>query len=85
MFLAIQKAKLPISIRDPEGIRKRILGLDNIGIVPNYQSLHRANQSFPKEQDVHDVVYYDDIGRYKQRLKPFITWKPLPILKPKLL
>ncbi len=85
MFLAIQKVKLPISIHDPEGIRKRLLGLDNIGVVPGYRSLHRANQSFPEEQDVYDVIYYDDLGRYKQRLKPFITWKPLPIFKPKLL
>ncbi len=83
MFLAIHKASLPISIYDPEGVRKRLLGQDNIGIIPNYSSLHRANQHFRKEQDVYDVLHYDDLGRYKRRITPFIRWEPLPILKPR--
>ena len=83
MFLAIYEAKLPITITDPEGIRKRLLAQDNIGIIPCYQSLHRANQHFREDEDVFDVLYYDDLGRYKTRIKPFITWEPLPILKPK--
>ncbi len=82
MFLALQAEGLPITIADPEGIRKRILAQDNIGIVPEYSMLHRANQSFPREQDVYEVLYYRDLGRYKRRITPFITWNPLPILKP---
>jgi len=81
MLLAIHKASLPISIHDPEGVRKRLLGQDNIGIIPNYSSLHRANQHFNKDQDVFDVLHYDDLGRYKRRITPFIQWEPLPILK----
>jgi len=81
MFLAIQAAGRPIAIADPEGVRKRLLGQDNIGIVPAYDSLHRANQRFQSEQDVYDVMYYDDLGRYKRRITPFITWEPLPVLK----
>ena len=81
MFLAIHKASLPISIHDPEGVRKRLLGQDNIGIVPNYTFLHRASQHFGKEQDIYDVLHYDDLGRYKRRITPFIQWEPLPILK----
>ena len=81
MFLAIHKASLPISIYAPEGVRKRLLGQDNIGIIPNYSSLHRANQHFRKEQDVYDVLHYDDLGRYKRRITSFIRWEPLPILK----
>jgi hypothetical protein len=34
--------------------------------------------------DVFDVMHYDDLGRYKRRISPFITWEPLPILKPKV-
>lgn len=83
MFLAIHKASLPISIYDTEGVRKRLLGQDNIGIVPNYSFLHRANQHFSKEQEVYDVLHYDDLGRYKRRITPFIRWEPLPILKPR--
>jgi len=54
-----------------------------IGIVPSYNSLHRANQRFRENQDVFDVMYYDDLGRYKRRITPIITWEPLPILRPK--
>ena len=81
MFLAIYEAGLPIKIDDPEGIYKRLLGQDNIGIVPCFHSLHRANQRFDEDESVYDVMYYDDLGRYKNRVKPFITWEPLPLLK----
>ncbi|MGA1842055.1 MAG: hypothetical protein ACMUIU_15660 [bacterium] len=83
MFLAIYDASFPISIADPEGIRKRLLAQDNIGIIPCYHTLHRANQHFAENQHVYDVLYYDDLGRYKRRITPFITWEPLPILRPK--
>ncbi len=83
MFLAIHNASFPISIADPEGIRKRLLAQDNIGIIPCYESLHRANQHFRENQHVYDVLHYDDLGRYKRRITPFITWEPLPVLKPK--
>lgn len=82
MCLAIHEAGLPISIANPEAVRKRILGQDNLGIVPGYDSLHRANQYFPKEQCVYDVVYLREIGRFKRRILPFITWEPLPVLRP---
>lgn len=83
MFLAIHTADLPISIANPEDVRKRLLAQDNIGIVPRYASLHRANQHFGKHQDVFDVMHYDDLGRFKRRITPFITWEALPILKPR--
>ncbi len=82
MLLGIHEAGLPITINDPEGIRKRLLGQDNIGIVPNFDSLHRANQHFCEDDCVYDVMYYDDLGKHKSRIRPFITWEPLPILKP---
>jgi hypothetical protein len=43
----------------------------------------RANQHFSRDKDVFDVMHCDDLGRYKRRITPFITWEPLPILKPK--
>jgi hypothetical protein len=81
MFLAIHAAGLPISIANPEAVRKRILGQDNLGIVPAYDSLHRANQRFQKEQHVYDVLYLKAFGRFKKRIMPFITWEPLPLLR----
>jgi hypothetical protein len=83
MFLAIHGAKLPISIANPEGVRKRLLAQDNIGIIPSYLPLHRADQHFGKDEDVFEVMYYDDLGRFKRRITPFIRWEPLPILKPR--
>ena len=73
MFLAIYDAGLPITIVDPEGIRQRLLAQDNIGIIPCYDSLHRANQQFREDQAVFDVLHFDDLGRYKSRIKPFIS------------
>lgn len=83
MFLAIHEDKLPISIANPQGVRKRLMAQDNIGIIPSYASLHRANQHFGQYEDVFDVMYYDDLGRSKRRITPFVTWEPLPILKPR--
>jgi hypothetical protein len=82
MFLAIHEARIPISIADPEGVRKRLLAQDKIGIIPVYAPLHRANQHFSQDEDVFDVMHYDDLGRFKRRITPFIAWETLPILKP---
>ena len=83
MFLAVSDASLPISIADPEGIRIRLLAQDNIGIVPGYHTPQRADQHFSSDQHVYDVLHYDELGRTKRRLDPFIAWEPLPLLKPR--
>jgi hypothetical protein len=81
MFLAIHEAGLPISLSNPEAVRKRLLSQDCIGIIPAYVSYHRAYQRFRKDQDVFEVMYYKELGRYKRRVTPFITWEPLPLLQ----
>jgi hypothetical protein len=83
MFLAIHDAHLPISIADPEAIRRRLLAQDNIGILPTYDTLHRGNQQFREDQHVYDVLHYSDLGRHKRRIAPFIAWEPLPVFKPR--
>jgi len=82
MLLAIHDAGLPISIANPEGVRQRLLAQDNIGIIPSYASPHRANQHFKEHEDVFDVMHYDDFGRFKRRILPFVRWEPLSILQP---
>jgi hypothetical protein len=82
MVLEIHREGLPIGFDDAEGVRKRLLGQDNIGIIPEYDPLHRANQRFDKTKDVYEVLYFSDLGRYKRRLTRFITWEPLPLLLP---
>ncbi|MEN0049503.1 MAG: hypothetical protein AAF806_20755 [Bacteroidota bacterium] len=81
MFLAIHQAGLPINIVEPENIRKRLLGQDNFGIVPSYESLYRSNQHFSEEDNVFDTIYYEDLGDHKEHLTPFIRWESLPLLR----
>ncbi len=82
MLLAIHGEGLPITLDDAEGVRKRLLGQDNIGILPEYETPHRAQQLFDKSKDVYDVLHLADLGRYKRRLTRFITWVPLPLFVP---
>ncbi len=84
MLLAIHAAGWPISIADPENVRRRLLAQDNVGIVPAYASLHRSSAHFPREQHVFEVLAFDDLGRHKRRIAPFITWEPLPIMRPRV-
>ena len=49
MLYAIHEAGLPITITNPESVRKRLLAQDNVGVIPSYDSYHRANQYFPSE------------------------------------
>jgi len=83
MFLAIHRAGLPITIADPEEVRLRLLGLDAVGIVPRYDSLHRAAEHFPRDLHVHETPDFDDLGRSKRKAERFITWEPLPVPKPR--
>ena len=79
--LGLAAANLPVAIDKTGDIRKRLMQQDNIGIVPEYDSLHRANQSF--DEDVYDVMYLSDFGRYKKKVENLISWEGLPCLRPK--
>ncbi|MCX6107057.1 MAG: hypothetical protein NTY08_14625 [Proteobacteria bacterium] len=83
MLLTIKAAGMPISIANPEGVRHRLVGSDQIGIVPEDEYLHRANQQFDKRDRVFDVMHLSDLGRKKRKILPFIRWQPLPVLMPK--
>ncbi len=67
MLYAIHEAGLPITITNPESVRKRLLAQDNVDVIPSYDSYHRANQYFPAKQDVFEVLHYKDLGRYKMK------------------
>jgi len=82
MFLALHKSGMPIWIDDAESVRNRILGLDNIGIIPESDTLHRGWQDFPADFKVADVMHFKEFGRARRFVLPYVTWKPLPVVIP---
>lgn len=80
IFLAIYKSGMPVSIPEPNTIREQLLLLDNVGIIPDYQSLHRANQAFEKSENVNIVTHLYEIKKHLSKIKPFIIWEPLPVM-----
>jgi len=79
--LALVKADLPVEIDDAEDLRSRLLGMDNIGIIPKFIMNHRASQNFQKEDRVFDCAHLHDFFR-RNRVLPFISWKPIDPLRP---
>jgi hypothetical protein len=75
------KAGMPVEIHDAEKLMLRLLGMDNVGIIPEYLRNHRASQYFDDADKVFDCVHLYGLPRYN-RILPFITWKPLAPLRP---
>ncbi len=80
--LALEKAGLPVEIHDAEELRTRLLGMDNMGIIPNFIINHRASQNFEKADRVYDCAHLHDFSR-KNRILPFVSWKPIDPLRPR--
>jgi hypothetical protein len=79
--VALVQAGLPVEIHDAEKLVLRLLGMDNVGIIPEYLGNHRAAQYFDDADKVFDCVHLHDLPR-NNRILPFITWKPLAPLRP---
>jgi len=82
--LALAKANLPVEIHGAEKLTLRLLGLDNVGIIPEYLSCHRASQYLDEADEVFDCVHLRDLPRY-DRVTRCITWKPLPLCRPRVI
>lgn len=85
IFLALHQKGLAIQIPNPERIRNQIVSMDNFGIIPEFDSLHRANQYFDKAENVNDVFYVSDFKQFKKQILPFVTWQPVDLIRPRLL
>ena len=81
--LALVKEGLPVEIHDAEELRSRLLGMDNLGIIPKFIINHRASQNFEKEDRVFDCAHLHDFSR-RNRLLPFISWKSIDPLRPRI-
>jgi hypothetical protein len=80
--LALVNEGLPVEIHDAEELRTRLLGMDNVGIIPKFIINHRASQYFEKGDRVFDCAHLHDFSR-KNRILPFISWKPIDPLRPR--
>jgi hypothetical protein len=67
IFLEIHNAGKPIAIQEPDTIREQLLLLDNIGILPEYSSLHRGIQAFEKSQNVNDVAFLSNFKKHASK------------------
>ncbi|MBW2368052.1 MAG: hypothetical protein JRH15_09215 [Deltaproteobacteria bacterium] len=81
--LALAKEGLPVEIHDAEELRSRLLGMDNMGVIPKFTINHRDSQNFEKEDRVFDCAHLHDFSR-KNRVLPFISWKPVDPLRPRI-
>ena len=72
--------QLTVAIDDPQKIRKRLLGQDSIGIVPEYLSLHLAEYLFDGHMD--DVMHLYHFGNAQKEICRLASWKELPCLRP---
>lgn len=82
MALAFHEKKMPFRWLQSDDIRLKIGGQDNIGIIPSYYSLHRANQLFDEKDHVFDCIHWNDLGAHKGKVMNFVTWLPLDPLYP---
>ena len=81
--LVLVKEGLPVEIHDAEELSLRLLGMDNTGIIPKFIINHRASQNFEKGDRVYDCAHLNDFSR-KNRVLPFINWKPIDPLRPRI-
>lgn len=79
--LALVQAGLPVEIHDADELMLRLLGMDNVGIIPEYLINHRAAQNFNKEDKVFDCTHLYDLPR-NNRIRPYVTWNPMTPLRP---
>ena len=68
--LALAKANLAVEIHDAEKLMLRLLGMDNVGIIPDYLIGHRAAQYFDDADEVFDCAHLRDLPR-NNRILPF--------------
>jgi hypothetical protein len=71
----------PIEVSGADDFVLRLLGMDNVGLIPDYRMNHRASQDFESADKVFDCAHLHDLPRYN-RILPFVTWKALAPLRP---
>lgn len=83
MALAFTKNKMPFVLQGAGEMRFKFLGEDNVGIVPEGDSLKYAERAFPEGLNVYDCIHYFDLGHFKGKSRKFIVWLPEKPVVPK--
>ncbi len=83
MALAFHQNKMPFRWMEFKEVKDKMQGTDPVGIIPEYNSLHRAYQLFDVKDRVFDCIHWDDLGSYKTKARPLIYWLPLEPLYPR--
>jgi hypothetical protein len=81
--IAVALVKEGLPVHDAEELRSRLLGMDNMGIIPKFIINHRASQNFEKGDRVYDCVHLHDFNRNNRTL-PFISWKSIDPIRPRI-
>ncbi|MGK5082425.1 hypothetical protein WDW37_03890 [Bdellovibrionota bacterium FG-1] len=83
--LAFIRKGMPFTFLGAEEMRRKLLALDNLGIVPEWYSLHRANQDFIEGLHVYDCLHWTDLSAEERRkLLAYVTWLPLEVILPRV-
>jgi len=83
MAIAFYRKNMPFKWYGYKEALLKMEGRDNVGIIPEYHSLHRANQLFDSHEDVFDCLHLQDLGKNKKKIEKLITFRPLEPLCPR--
>lgn len=74
---------LPFELLNGKSIRMKLHNLDNIGLVPDWHSTHRAASEFPDEFHVYDCIHLRNLEtREEKKVISLATWFPLDLNLP---
>jgi hypothetical protein len=78
--LAFHKNKMPFTIHNPLGLRLCLLMQNKSAIVAEQDETYDLGSEIP-EENIYNFYCIDDFGKNFNKLKPFVTWNELPILR----
>lgn len=78
MFTELKKRNVPVVLYNAEIIKNKVLGLDEVGIIREFESSHSfAYGGFPKEKVMNFICLEDIAEETRQSVVQAIEWFPL--------
>ena len=83
--LSFIENKMPFQFSSAKSIHHKLTQFDNIGIVDDWSSTHRANQGFPSELNVYDCFHLHSLEPKEiKKIISLATWFPVKFSLPKI-